>query len=234
MRASRFEFHRRFWFITGIYLVAFSASALDHRSAVDWLAARLAGTPLGSGLVLVGFATVCVTVAAWLRTWGAAYLRSDVVHDRAVHTDAVVADGPYRHVRNPLYLGTLVQAIGFSLIASRLGAVLLVVLMSTFVLRLIGREEAELVASQGDRYRAYRAAVPKLLPALRPRLASGGRRAAWGQAFLGETFSWMLALAVGSFMVVHGPRFFYIFLGAGFAIYAVTTRLQRRGRRAGR
>jgi len=232
MRASRFEFHRRFWFIVGIYLVAFSASALDHRNAAEWLAGRLAGTPFGRTGVLYGLATLCVAVAAGLRTWGAAYLRSDVVHDPALHTDAVVADGPYRYVRNPLYLGTLVQAVGFALIASRLGAAILVLLMGVLVWRLIGREEAELVASQGERYRAYRAAVPAFVPALRPRLPAGGRTPAWGQAFVGEVFSWTLVLAVGSLIVMHGARFFYIFLALGLVGYAVTVRVQRRVRRA--
>lgn len=228
MRATSFEFRHRFWFIMAIYMLAFWAFVVDHRNAAGWLAARLEGTPLGSVWVVFGFATLCVGVAAWLRTWGAAYLRSTVVHDAALHTDAVVADGPYRHFRNPLYLGTLVQAVGFSLLASPLGAVLLLVLMAVFVWRLIGREEAELTVSQGDAYRAYRAAVPKLVPSLRPRLPSSGRRAAWKQAVLGEVFSWLLVPAVGSLVVVHGPRFFYAFLGLGLVGYAVSIRVQRR------
>jgi protein-S-isoprenylcysteine O-methyltransferase Ste14 len=228
MRATGFEFRHRFWFIMGIYLVGFWASVVDHRNAAGWLATHLEGTALGSVRAVLGFATLCVAVAAWLRTWGAAYLRSDVVHDAALHTDAVVADGPYRHLRNPLYLGTLVQAVGFSLLASRLGAVLLVVLVSVFVWRLIGREEAELAASQGDAYRAYRSAVPKLFPSFRPRLASSGRPAAWKQAALGEVFSWLLVAAVGSLVVARGPRFFYAFLGLGLVGYAVSIRMQRR------
>ena len=215
-----------------IYLVAFWAYLLDHRTAVEWLAGHLAGTPLGRAGVLYGIATICVAKAAALRTWGAAYLRSEVVHDSSLHTDAVLADGPYRFVRNPLYLGTFLQAVGFSLLASRLGAVLLVSLMGIFVWRLMGREEAELAASQGERYRAYRAAVPKLIPALRPRLPAGGRAPAWGQAFVGEIFSWTLVIALGSLIVAHGAQFFYIFLGLGLVGYAVTVRAQRRGRRA--
>jgi protein-S-isoprenylcysteine O-methyltransferase Ste14 len=234
VRATKFEFRHRFWIIMAIYVVAFSASAVDHRNATAWLAGILPGTPFGSPRVLLGIATLCVAAAAGLRTWGAAYLHSDVVHDGALHTDVVVADGPYRHVRNPLYLGTLVQGAGFGLIASRLGAVLLVSLMSLFVWRLIGREEVELLETQGDRYRAFAAAVPAFLPALRPRLPASGRRPAWSQAFIGEVFAWTLVPAIGSLIVARGPSLFYALLGIGLTGYALTARAQRRRRPSAR
>ena len=48
-----------------------------------------------------------VFVAALLRTWATAYLRTEIVHDAPQHAEALVADGPYRYVRNPLYLANL-------------------------------------------------------------------------------------------------------------------------------
>ena len=66
-----------------------------------------------------------VTAAAWIRTWGGAYLRTEVVHDTAVRTERLVADGPYRHLRNPLYFGNMLLAAGMAMLASRTGAVVI-------------------------------------------------------------------------------------------------------------
>ena len=57
--------------------------------------------------------------------------------------------------------------------ASRIGFLVLVLGVIGFNYRLIIREEAGILASQGGVYDAYRAAVPRLLPALRPRVPSG-------------------------------------------------------------
>ena len=56
--------------------------------------------------IVILFGSLLVFLAAGLRTWGAAYLRTEVVHDTAQHSEALVADGPFRYTRNPLYLGT--------------------------------------------------------------------------------------------------------------------------------
>src|SRR5262249_49124499 len=62
----------------------------------------------GQGLfwlrMIFGCGALLVFLAAALRTWATAYLRAEVVHDASQHSEALVADGPYRYVRNPLYL----------------------------------------------------------------------------------------------------------------------------------
>ena len=62
-----------------------------------------------------------VTLAGLLRTWAAAYLHSDVVHDLKLHSEKLVADGPYRFMRNPLYLGSLMLTIGIGCSPAGLG-----------------------------------------------------------------------------------------------------------------
>ncbi len=99
-------------------------------------------------------------------------MRSDVVHDPRVHDSRLVADGPYRYVRNPLYLGTILMAFGIAFAASRSGFVVLLVAITLFQYRLTLREERALKATQGEGYRLYLAAVPRLLPSLRPRVAA--------------------------------------------------------------
>src|SRR5271157_2404437 len=175
MRATEIEFRYRFWFICLGYFLGFGLYRFDHLNVVEALVRWIFSSsghhwnPLAARHALQGMFTlsaVIVTAAAWIRTWAGAYLRSEVVHDVELHTEKLVADGPYRHVRNPLYLGGLLIAAGLAMLASRTGAVVIILGESLIMLRLIGREEAALEQSQGEPYRAFLAAVPRLWPSL--------------------------------------------------------------------
>ncbi|KFG93279.1 isoprenylcysteine carboxyl methyltransferase [Burkholderia paludis] len=76
----------------------------------------------------------------------------------------LVTDGIYRRVRNPSYLGLLVNALGWAL-AFRSGVgVLLVVSMTVPLVARIRSEEALLRAQFGAEYDAYCARTWRLLP----------------------------------------------------------------------
>ena len=190
LAASDFEFKFRFWIFGAIFGIAFFSYSVDHQNAgaalVDWIA-RLRGAPAPDWEYHAIFAVAalfCIANAA-VRTWGTAYLNPEVMVDMRLHTTRLVADGPYRYLRNPLYFGNILLAIGFGLMASRIGFFILVLGIFAFDYRLILREEAAISATQGDSYRAYCAAVPRLLPAIRPRLPSGGATPNWKDGFLG-------------------------------------------------
>ena len=68
----------------------------------------------------MGLGALFTILAALIRTWDTAYLRSEVVHDSKLHAEGLVADGRFRYARNPFYLGGVLFAIGFGLAASRL------------------------------------------------------------------------------------------------------------------
>jgi protein-S-isoprenylcysteine O-methyltransferase Ste14 len=142
-------------------------------------------------------ALLCAVVGAVFRVWGSAYMGTSVVQDSAMHAGggAVVADGPYRHVRNPLYIGMIFFTLALTLVMPLNGAVFAVVAMVVFDLRLIGGEEAFLSAKLGGPYGEYKKQVPRLVPSLLPRVAGSGVRAKWGQALLGEIF--FIAVPVG-------------------------------------
>jgi protein-S-isoprenylcysteine O-methyltransferase Ste14 len=157
-------------------------------------------------LLVVGI--LCAFVGAWLRTWGSAYLGIDVMRDRKMRADEVVdhpsqqagrgprlADGPYRYVRNPLYLGMWFNALALALLMPVSGAIFMLVLAVAITIHTILREETFLRTQLGDTYIAYCAKVPRLLPALRPRIASSGAKSSgakprWPQAALAEIFMW--------------------------------------------
>src|SRR5712692_873879 len=103
MRATTFEFRQRFWIIAGVFAAGFACYWIDHVNAAQALAG-------GHVRLVFGLGAGVAALAALIRTWAAAYLRTEVVKDSALHTDRLVADGPYRHVRNPLYLGTALLA----------------------------------------------------------------------------------------------------------------------------
>jgi protein-S-isoprenylcysteine O-methyltransferase Ste14 len=192
MTATRWEFENRAWILGAIFGVSFFLSPIDRRNT----AVAIAG-PIAAWLKVDGDAAVRAVFAlgallaalgAATRTWASAYLAADIVYAEQLKTASLVADGPYRFVRNPLYFGNVLLAIGMGTMASRFGFVLLNVLMLLFSYRLILREEGELAAAQGAGYDAYRSRVPRLFPSPVPRIPSAGRPPRWAKAFLAESW----------------------------------------------
>jgi protein-S-isoprenylcysteine O-methyltransferase Ste14 len=208
MKATPLEFRFRFLILVILYVLGFIApwNYVLHLDAIrTWqlLAAWVyrAGWMSFSGatVVFLVLGIVVAFLAALLRTWGSAYLGSSVVHSGGLHGEQVVAAGPSRWVRNPLYLGTFLHTLALALLMPPSGAVFCILTIGFFQLRLIGSEEAFLSGRMGEAYRAYCARVPRLLPALRPRLAGSDVRPAWGSAFVGEIYMWGVVV---SFAVV--------------------------------
>jgi protein-S-isoprenylcysteine O-methyltransferase Ste14 len=159
--------------------------------------------------VVFGAAAALMVVAALVRTWGSAYLGRKVVHDHAVHGEDLRADGPYRHVRNPLYFGNVLMSVAISQIAPVIGCPVMIIGMVVFCYRLIGREEAVLEAEQGDRYRAFMRAVPRLWPSLRARIPASGGAPDWINGLSAEAFFWSFALGLVGFAVSLNILWFY-------------------------
>jgi protein-S-isoprenylcysteine O-methyltransferase Ste14 len=204
MKASPLEFRFRFLILAIIFLLGFTAPwnyALDLDTIRTWqlLAAwlyRIGWMSFSAATIAILVMGIVVAfVAALLRTWGSAYLGVSVVQSGGLHGDGVVAAGPYRWVRNPLYIGTFLHTLVLALLMPPSGAVFCIVGVGLFQLRLIGAEEAFLSARLGEPYLAYRTRVPSLLPALRPRLAASEVRPAWVSAVVGEVYMWGVVAA---------------------------------------
>jgi len=176
-----------------------------------WLAALISKnglmdiTSAFDALLVLGI--LCAGAGAVLRTWGSAYLGAEAMRDVEMRGDGVMADGPYRHLRNPLYVGSWINALALALLMPPSGAVFTLALLAGFQGRLILGEEAFLSAKLGEAYTNYCAEVPRLVPTLRkptsekrdPSTSSGqvaghpaasGARPRWGQAALAEIFLW--------------------------------------------
>jgi len=188
-----------------IFWLGFSCSGIDRQNAGESVATLLGFSSKFAVQLMFGFGA-SVSSGATIRTWATAYLHTDVVHDMELHSEHLVADGPYRYVRNPLYLGVLLLSAGMELMASRLGWFVLVAGNTVFYMRLALREEAALTATQGGPYLAYKIAVPRIIPSLAPRLPSSGRTPHWGRALAGESFMWGFAVATLLFAVTLRSR----------------------------
>jgi protein-S-isoprenylcysteine O-methyltransferase Ste14 len=232
MRATTFEFRNRFWIIGAIIWFGFSLYVVDHvntaAALATWLAAHTGFSDNSLVRLLFGAGALVTVVAALLRTWACSFLHTQVVHDSALHSENLVADGPYRYVRNPLYLGTVLLTLGMGLMASRIGYAVIVFGVLLFNVRLIAREQAELIKSQGASYVKYLDAVPCLIPSLFPRLPAGQRHSQWKQALLGEGFFWGFSLATVVFAISLKLLYFWIALAASFVLYfVVLAKLER-------
>ena len=131
--------------------------------AMLWLA-----RPTPQSLLL---GAVPIALGESLRLWATGHL---------LKNDALTVTGPYAYLRHPLYLGTLLIAIGFAAIAATPAAGWL---LGAFVLGYFGYyvpykdriEGARLESLYGDAFRRYAVAVPRLLPRFQLVRAPGRR-----------------------------------------------------------
>lgn len=213
MGASAFEYRYRFVLHGLIYALGFTAPwnyalHLDPRgpNAHVWGLLAIGLSQLGAVSIGVAFNALLVVAilfagaGAGLRTWGAAYLGSAVVQSATMHTASgqsspgVIEDGPYRFVRNPLYLGTILHTLALVMLMPRSGALFTLFAIGVLQMRLILAEEAFLGARLGAPYAAYRELVPRLLPALRPQIAGHMLLPRWAPAAIAEIYMWVVAL----------------------------------------
>ncbi len=125
-------------------------------------------------------------VGALLRVWGTACLGTGAVNSFDMKAGVVVADGPFRYVRNPLYLGLWCMVAAMAFVMPVSGAVFALVLISVFLLRLILAEEAFLSARIGETYQLYLRTVPRLFPRFHAHPERSGGKPHWGRAILAE------------------------------------------------
>jgi len=185
MKASAIEFRMRMVIQIVIVLLGFWApwlGTLDmgrRVSTLEWLALGISRLGIVSFTVatpiVIVLGALAAAIGAILRVWGAAYLGYGIVHHGQMQGGAVMAAGPYRYMRNPLYLGGWFTMAAISLLMPPSGALFTMVLMTIHFLRLILGEEAFLAAQLGEPYAEYRRQVPRLVPRLVPHLPAAAQ-----------------------------------------------------------
>jgi protein-S-isoprenylcysteine O-methyltransferase Ste14 len=122
--------------------------------------------------ILIWWGAGVSTAGLTLRAWAAGSIQKD---------RELATTGPYAHTRNPLYLGSFILGVGVTVAGGQwvfgvaFAAFFFVVYRATVL-----RENAELEARFGERYRVYAARVPSVLPLIaayrgeRPESSRGG------------------------------------------------------------
>jgi len=238
MQATNWEFTNRATVFGLILGFSFPLYVIDHQNSTvalaNWLGPRLPIDKLQMDTDLVArylfvLAAFLLVIAALIRTWASSYLHASVVYASQVKSESLVADGPYRRVRNPLYFANVLMIIAMGSMMSRLGFLAAVIAMVVFCYRLILREEAELQASQGQPYLAYCKAVPRLWPSLWPRVASSGRQAKWSEGFKAESWYWGIAAALTAYAITLQLKLFFVILATSLVFFWVrSTVLQKK------
>ena len=112
-------------------------------------------------LILSG---VLVLLDAFIR-----FARADGTPAPLAPTAHLVVVGPYRYVRNPMYLAVLAIILGQALLFGSRGALLYAgLVLGAVVLFVRGYEEPTLQLEYGDEYREYRRNVRGWIPRVRP------------------------------------------------------------------
>ncbi len=197
MKATAFEFRFRVWIIALLYVLGFvmpwPGSTRPGGSHVwAWLADqlfRMKVLPLQSAFEAIAIAACLLALAgAGLRVWAAAHLGPAIVRDTKMHADSLVIAGPYPLIRNPLYIGSWLTAAAVSILMPPAGALLFLVALALFELRLVAAEREFLAEQIGEPYREY----ARQIPASGKQVASVPPR--WAQSILAETYPIGVAL----------------------------------------
>jgi protein-S-isoprenylcysteine O-methyltransferase Ste14 len=102
--------------------------------------------------------------------WGYRTLGKNWVHAldpsqfRLRKEESLVTVGPYRYVRNPIYLGAFTLIVALAFLAANWLLLLPALFLVIVVYRQIDGEEKMLEEKFGDRYREYVERTPRIIP----------------------------------------------------------------------
>lgn len=118
---------------------------------------------LPTGVRLLG--VIALTAGLALLVWALHTLGGSLTISQSTRADQVlVTDGPYAHIRHPMYTAVLLAAAGVALLTANW---FISACAAAFCAGLAYRsrgEEANLVAAFGEDYRRYRRRVPAFIP----------------------------------------------------------------------
>lgn len=130
-------------------------------------------------------AVLLIAFGELLRFWAAGHLRKD---------QTLTTGGPYRFIRNPLYLGSFFLAVGFCLVAGSIWVWILVLLyFALCYIPVIRYEERTLREKFGEEFAQYSRLVPAFYPTLRI-YRSGSTQFSFRQALRNKEYNAVIGI----------------------------------------
>jgi protein-S-isoprenylcysteine O-methyltransferase Ste14 len=126
------------------------------------------------GLAAIAWSLLLVLPGLWLRGYASGYVKKN---------QELTTTGPYAHVRNPLYLGSILIAAGFAVaLGSWAVAAALTIMFLAIYVPVIASEE-RFLRSAFPGFDEYCHQVPRLIPRLTPaRMGTSGERGRFSMA----------------------------------------------------
>ncbi len=133
---------------------------LKHRRYLAWGYVLLLLALMHPTVPGIVFCSPLVLLGAFIRAWASGCIEKNV---------NIAWSGPYRHVRNPLYIGSFLIGLGFTLMANHWLLLLLFLSLYLIVYRHgVLSEEKLLTAKFGHDFKRYCEHVPRFIPRCNP------------------------------------------------------------------
>ena len=119
---------------------------------------------LGVPILAAGVGTIVWSAASHATEWqerGWRVLKLDP--DHLLTPEYLVTDGPYRHSRNPLYLGDILMWAGWVIFLGSLAVALGLAVLTLGLQVGVRLEERGLARQFGDQWKAYASTVPRFI-----------------------------------------------------------------------
>jgi protein-S-isoprenylcysteine O-methyltransferase Ste14 len=140
--------------------------------------------------IVAGFSIA--VVGEFIRLWGVSWAGSETRSTGKVGGTFLIVDGPFGHVRNPLYLGNILMYTGIGIMSFAIFPYLQIAGILFFSLQyyfIVSEEEKYLRSSFTKQYKNYTANVPRFFPKLTSYKVSKIERPnfSWKEGFKSET-----------------------------------------------
>ncbi|MCA9065419.1 MAG: isoprenylcysteine carboxylmethyltransferase family protein [Planctomycetaceae bacterium] len=166
--STRFEYRYRALLLFVSQPVLAAAVALWRQTSDPWYAIQVP-------MQLAWPAAVMAVLGTWIRVQASSYFTSVKVAQPDAMTDEIVDTGPFGSVRNPLYLGSLLEFFGYAVCFGWVPAFVYVLFHLLRYQRVVLHEEELFGKAFGTQFVTYCQVVPRWIPRSPWKLFYGSR-----------------------------------------------------------